>query len=90
MIPFADFDLTQVDVALRFGAPGWSGLHHELLKQEEIITVAAPSLIGERPLPMSAQDILNLPLLHDAFNVGWERWAKQHGNQRRPGRRRGN
>lgn len=76
---FADFNLTQVDVALRFGAPGWSGLHHELLKQEELITVAAPSLIGERPLPMSAQDILNLPLLHDTFNVGWDSWAKQHG-----------
>ncbi|WP_425080922.1 LysR substrate-binding domain-containing protein [Ruegeria arenilitoris] len=76
---FADFDASEVDVALRFGKPGWDGLYHERLKREELIVVAAPLLVGKRPLPMRAQDILGLPLLHDAFNVGWENWVQQTG-----------
>lgn len=76
---FADFDLSDVDVALRFGEPGWDGLYHELVRQEELIVVAAPSLVKTTRLPMGAEDIIDLPLLHDAFNVGWESWAAQVG-----------
>ncbi|WP_306114391.1 MULTISPECIES: LysR substrate-binding domain-containing protein [unclassified Roseovarius] len=76
---FADFEASEVDVALRFGKPGWEGLYHERLRQEELIVVASPSLIGERNLPMRAEDILGLPLLHDAFNVGWDSWVEQAG-----------
>ena len=74
---FADFETSEVDVALRFGKPGWDGLHHELIKSEELIVVASPSLVNETELPMSAKKVLRLPLLHDAFNVGWDRWAEQ-------------
>ena len=76
---FADFDASEVDVALRFGEPGWDGLHHELIKREELIVVASPSLVDNADLPIPAKDIACLPLLHDAFNVGWERWAEQVG-----------
>ncbi len=76
---FADFDTSAVDVALRFGEPGWGGLYHEQIRQEELVVVAAPSLVGETRLPMSAEGIVDLPLLHDAFNVGWESWAVQAG-----------
>ena len=76
---FADFDLSEVDVALRFGEPGWDGLYHEQIKQEELIVVASPSLVGTKQLPMRAEEVADLPLLHDAFNVGWESWASQVG-----------
>ena len=76
---FADFDTTEVDVALRFGEPGWDGLYHEQIRQEELVVVAAPSLVENTPLPMRAEDVADLPLLHDAFNVGWESWAAQVG-----------
>lgn len=74
---FADFNTTDVDVALRFGEPDWDGLYHELLKQEELIVVASPSLVQGKQLPLLAEDIACLPLLHDAFNVGWGNWAEQ-------------
>lgn len=74
-----DFDTSAVDVALRFGVPGWEGLHSEKISDEELIVVASPSLVGGGPLPMSASDILGLPLLHDAFNGGWEKWAENAG-----------
>lgn len=73
----ADFGTSEVDVALRFGRPGWEGLHHEQIKQEELVVVAAPSLVGNMRLPIPAERIVDLPLLHDVFNVGWERWAVQ-------------
>jgi len=76
---FADFDRSLVDVALRFGKPGWEGLHHELVKTEEMIVVASSSLVGTARLPMPAEEIMRLPLLHDAFNVGWHNWAEQEG-----------
>lgn len=74
-----DFETSEVDVALRFGKPGWDGLYHERIKQEELVVVAAPSLIAQSKLPMRAADIVQLPLLNDAFNVGWESWAAQVG-----------
>lgn len=76
---FADFDISEVDVALRFGVPGWDGLYHEQIKQEELVVVAAPSLVEKMQPPMLVEDIVSLPLLHDAFNVGWESWAEQVG-----------
>ena len=76
---FADFNTSEVDVALRFGEPGWDGLYHEQIRQEELIVVAAPSLVENTRLPISAEDMADLPLLHDAFNVGWESWAAQVG-----------
>lgn len=76
---YADFDTSEVDVALRFGEPGWDGLHHELVKREELIVVASSSLVGKANLPMSAKDVTSLPLLHDAFNIGWQSWAEQEG-----------
>ncbi len=76
---FTDFDTTEVDVALRFGEPGWDGLYHEQIRHEELIVVAAPSLVEKRQRPMRPEEVANLPLLHDAFNVGWESWASQVG-----------
>ncbi|KIC38121.1 transcriptional regulator [Ruegeria sp. ANG-R] len=76
---FADFDTSEVDVALRFGKPGWDGLYHEQVRQEELVVVAAPSFVERIRLPMHAEDVASLPLLHDAFNVGWESWAAQVG-----------
>ncbi len=76
---FADFETSEVDVALRFGEPGWDGMHHELIKREELIVVASPSIIGSADLPLPAEDIASLPLLHDSFNVGWQKWSEQVG-----------
>ncbi|WP_170331985.1 LysR substrate-binding domain-containing protein [Ruegeria arenilitoris] len=76
---YADFDTSEVDVALRFGEPRWDGIYHEQIRQEELIVVAAPALVEETRIPMRAEDVAALPLLHDAFNVGWESWAAQVG-----------
>ncbi|WP_170336126.1 LysR substrate-binding domain-containing protein [Ruegeria arenilitoris] len=76
---FVNFDTSEVDIALRFGEPSWGGLYYEQIRQEELVVVAAPSLVENSQLPMGAEDIADLPLLNDAFNVGWESWAAQVG-----------
>jgi LysR family glycine cleavage system transcriptional activator len=70
-----DLDNSQVDVALRFGNPGWGGLHHELLTTEELIVVASPTLVAGRNLPMTPESIVRHPLLEDEFTPAWEKWT---------------
>lgn len=76
---FVDFDATEIDVALRFGKPKWEGLHHEQITQEQLVVVASPSLVRDFAQPMQPDAISKLPLLHDAFNLGWDGWAEQVG-----------
>ncbi len=70
-----DFDTSEVDVALRFGGPKWEGLYVEKIADEALITVASPALIGDVSLPMAAEDIARLPLLHHDYHQGWDKWA---------------
>lgn len=76
LIDFADSD---VDVALRFGVPGWSGLYHERVADEELIVVASPTLVAAKDLPLAPAEIARLPLLHDLFNPAWGEWTDLTG-----------
>ena len=70
-----DFANSEVDVALRYGGPGWNNLYCEHLAEEDLIVVAAPALVGSERLPMAPAAIADLPLLHDQFDPAWGRWA---------------
>jgi len=74
-----DFEDSDVDVALRFGVPGWGGLYHELVADEELIVVASPTLVQASEAPLAPSAVAGLPLLHDQFNPAWEEWAEQVG-----------
>ena len=74
-----DFDRSDVDVALRYGIESWGDLHCERLLEEDLIVVAAPSLVARKKLPMRASAIARLPLLHDQFNPAWDKWAEAAG-----------
>ena len=70
-----DLQASQVDVALRYGTPAWGNLHSELLTEEELVVVAAPSLAEGQTIPMKPDAISSLPLLSDEFNPAWDIWA---------------
>ena len=74
-----DFEDSEVDVALRFGVPGWGSLFHELVADEALIVVASPTLVSTQGLPLAPSAIARLPLLHDLFNPAWEEWADLMG-----------
>ena len=77
-----DFDDSEVDVALRFGASNSGELHCEHLMDEALIVVASPSLVANEKLPMTPAAIAHLPLLHDHFNPAWGKWADSVGLSR--------
>ncbi len=74
-----DLEVSQVDVALRYGTPNWGNVHHEILTQEELIVVAAPGIVTTEELPMDPVEISAMPLLSDEFNPRWEQWATESG-----------
>ncbi|WP_311946854.1 LysR substrate-binding domain-containing protein [Halomonas piscis] len=65
----SDFDRDQVDIAVRLARPPFpSGLQAKLLFHQELIAVASPHLTKDLPLPLSAERLRQLPLLHDAHD----------------------
>ncbi len=81
--PF-DFASTNFDAAIHYGRfdggrQDWPGVDHLPLMAEEILAVAAPSLL---PQPLSrAEEVLALPLLQLESRTGdWGRWLSHHGH----------
>lgn len=87
--PF-DFANSHFDAAIHYGRPDWSrqdwpGADFLPIMQEDILAVAAPTML---PTPLTAAaGILDQPLLQlDSRSGDWGRWLAHHGlpNQRPP------
>ncbi len=82
--PF-DFATTAFDAAIHYGRQDWPGVDYLKLMDEDLLAIAAPSLL---PAPLtSASRILSLPLLQlDSRPGDWSRWLAHHGtaSQRPP------
>jgi len=65
----SDFDRDQVDIAVRLTRPPFPGEHEAfLLFRQELVAIASPHLAGGRALPLTAEQLRKMPLLHDAHN----------------------
>lgn len=79
-----NFEVEDVDVAVRFGPGDYPGLHSERLMQEAIIPVVAPKL-AERL--QRVEDLLECTLLHDESQdwdptfPDWDTWLSSLGLQ---------
>ena len=66
-----------IDVAIRQGHPPFgAALHAVRLFRQEVIAVAAPSLVAEHSLPLDPQTLSHLPKLHDAHGL-WPAFLKR-------------
>ena len=81
--PF-DFEGSAFDAAIHYGRQDsgrqdWPGVDHMKLMDEDILAVAAPSLL---PTPLTdAKSALTLPLLQLESRTGdWGRWFAHHGS----------
>jgi LysR family glycine cleavage system transcriptional activator len=75
--PF-DFEATNFDAAIHYGRQDWLGVDYLPLMQEELIAVAAPSLL--KSALTLANDIHSYPLLQLESRTGdWGRWLAHHG-----------
>ena len=71
-----DFAREDIDVAIRHGDAGTSGLHVRRLCAEEIFPVCSPKLLsGGKPLRHPA-DLARLTLLHVTNRKGWSDWLE--------------
>ncbi len=80
-----DFRREEVDLAIRYGAGEYPGLHVEELMREEVFPVCAPELLeGEHPIRGPA-DLRHVTLIHDDSALEdescptWAMWLKAAG-----------
>jgi LysR family glycine cleavage system transcriptional activator len=79
-----DFNLHEVDMAVRYGAGKWPGLIATQLMTEEIFPVCSPALLrGPHPL-RTPDDLRHHTLLHDDMSfeqgdVDWRTWLRTVG-----------
>lgn len=67
-----------VDLALRYGAAGWPGVHAEPLGGESLLPVAAPALVaGRSRTPLAS--LYEFPVLADNVPGGWPNWLRAVG-----------
>ncbi|MBA2779479.1 LysR substrate-binding domain-containing protein [Billgrantia kenyensis] len=78
-----DFSLVEqgIDVAFFYGHGSWPELECHKLMDEEVVAVAAPSLLAQHPVGC-AGDIAELPLLHLSTRPdAWHLWFAAQGLQ---------
>lgn len=79
------FDLRSepFDAAVHFGKPDWPLMEHDLLFSEQVIPVAAPSLLRQRTSSVPG-DLAGLPLLALASRQqAWQAWFAKAGEPTR-------
>ena len=69
-----------VDVAVRYGEGGWKGVDSEPLIRSPITVVAAPSLVGDGPIP-GLEDLAKLPWIQELGTTEATQWLASHGIQ---------
>lgn len=81
-----DFVRNRIDVAIRYGAGGYTGVCAERLMEAPVFPVCAPALLNETNQPLTkASDLLHHTLLHDESAVArvgvpdWAAWLEATG-----------
>ena len=84
-----DFVRSGIDVAIRYGPGGYTGVSAEKLMDAPVFPVCAPSLPGDGPRPLAVPDDLrHHTLLHDESAAGrpgvpdWAAWLEASGATR--------
>ncbi|HKY94430.1 MAG TPA: LysR substrate-binding domain-containing protein [Kiloniellales bacterium] len=77
-------DLSQVDLAVRYGRGGWRGVVAEPLFAETLVPVATPALAAALGPAPALASLLRHPLIHEAYEDVWQQWLAAHGESYRP------
>ncbi len=84
-LKLVDFNIDEVDVALRFGEGNYPGHYSEPLFDELALPLISPTLLERFGGTFGAAELAQVTLLHDdSVNflkkyVGWPSWMEQHG-----------
>ncbi|MDB5968852.1 MAG: Transcriptional regulator, LysR family [Hydrocarboniphaga sp.] len=72
-----DLEHDGVDIAIRYGGGGWSGVQQQLLMDEELFPVCSPRYRGGH-LPQTPADLADCHLMHNPWQP-WEPWFHAAG-----------
>jgi LysR family glycine cleavage system transcriptional activator len=79
---YADFASDPVDVALRFGAGPWDGLHSEPIVELEVFPVCSPALAAGDPPLREPRDLAQHTLIHvTQVPDAWRSWLRSAGQE---------
>ncbi|WP_319545369.1 LysR family transcriptional regulator [Ruegeria conchae] len=67
-----------VDIAIRYGPGGWSGVLSEMLLQSPVVIVAAPKLLGGKT-SLTPSELAQLPWLEEVGTTEATSWLAEHG-----------
>ena len=87
VIPSLSFDYVDLrnsgfDAAVRYGAGDWDGLRSVLICNDVVSLFCAPQLLDGRQLPLSAQEVLDMPLACGGrWREDWLAWATASGSK---------
>jgi LysR family glycine cleavage system transcriptional activator len=70
-----DFASEPVDIGIRYGVGGYSGLVTTRLASDALVVVAAPSLASKRK-PWHPRDLASETLIHDDYPDAWATWFR--------------
>ena len=75
----SDFYKGEDDIAIRYGAGGWSEVEAELLCIAKVFPVCAPQVIAGNP-PEKPDDLVRYTLLHENSRQWWADWLRAAGS----------
>jgi LysR family transcriptional regulator, glycine cleavage system transcriptional activator len=75
----ADLETDGIDLAIRHGLGRWKGLRADRVAAVRLIPVCSRALFRSHPRPTRAEDLVSMPLLHDADRKDWALWFEAHG-----------
>ncbi|MFC6639508.1 LysR family transcriptional regulator [Sulfitobacter sp. JBTF-M27] len=67
-----------IDVAVRYGTGPWPGVEAEMLLQSPMVVVAAPSLVGDKPIT-DLNQLAEYPWLEEFGTSEGTRWLRRFG-----------
>ena len=67
-----------IDIAIRYGPGGWTGVQSEMLLQSPVVIVAAPKLLGEKT-SWTPTELARLPWLEEIGTTEATTWLAEHG-----------
>lgn len=75
-----DFEVAEVDLAIRWGKGDWPGVESELLISSPMMALCSPDLVNGKSPVITLEDLRNQVFLHDQEgNDGWREWLSKAG-----------
>ncbi|MGX1257480.1 LysR substrate-binding domain-containing protein [Sinorhizobium fredii] len=71
--------LDEIDLAIRYGRGPWKDGSATALFEERLFPVASPGIAAALGDCFSVDDLMALPLIHDAYPDAWRLWLAEHG-----------